>query len=407
MATVRINSGSGTTVTINEPGQGATVIPTQVAPMLTGDVSLAGSSGLSKAFNSGTFTDFEMLSISGLPKVKISGTVNRVLFYLNLLPTGTFTDFHVRVWRKDGATYDLVGQFDIPKAQLVDGTNEHTVDTPFDVEVGDYVGVGYSGQSTNSNLKVSIGANGSGRFNNSYPNTDTDMNWDGATSTTIYVKVQLIQENKQYISGRRGGWSGDSTVADFFVNSIYRTATTDLLLTDDEVQNGYQCYSIATPNDTIAQQQATWNALTNHDQYNYWIVQVGLNDMNPAEAASVAIARMQDYIDDIRALAPDIFIIIATMTPARARWDTLYGANAPIAQQKWEDMNEAYMGNGANPITGVDYRFDWHTTAMADPGWYLKPEYDTGDGIHENESGGEVLALNGRQALINNGFLPA
>lgn len=330
MGTVKINSGSGNTGTINAPGQPPSI--TINAGQVTGPVSLAGSSGLSKAFNSGSFTNFEILSISGYPKVKIAGSVDRVLFYLNSLPTGTFTFFHIRIWRKQGATYDLVGQVDIAKASLVSGVNNHVNSSPFSVEVGDYVGVGYTGQSTNSNLKVSIGANGSGRFNLNYANTGTDMAWDSATTTTIYVKIQLVQDSKVYLIGRRGCYSGDSTVADFLVNSVAGTAVSDLLLTDEQLQNGYQCYSIATPNDTIAQQRTAWNALTSHSQYDWIILQVGLNDMNPAEAASVAIARMQAYIDDIRADAPNIVIIMAAMNPARARWDTLYGVSASVAQ---------------------------------------------------------------------------
>lgn len=68
-------------------------------------------------------------------------------------------------------------------------------------------------------------------------------------------------------------------------------------------------------------------------------------------------------------------------------------------------MYESYMGNGANPITGVQYRFDGHTITLADPGWYLKSIYDTGDGIHENDLGRTVISSNAITQLESIGFL--
>lgn len=403
--TVQIN-GTGRTITLNAPGQPSSVGITVPIPPISGRVYLSASSGVSKASNVGSFTDFDLVSMSGYTKVKIAGTVDRVRFNLTLLPTGTFTDYYIRVWRKDGATYDLVGEVQIPKANLVSGINEHVNSSPFAVQVGDYVGMAMDGQSTNSNLKVSIGANGSGRYNLTYPNGTTDQNWDGATTTTVYWKVQLIEDDKEYTPGKRGVAIGNSTVGDYYTSSTVGTAVSDLLLTDAELEAGYQLHSIATPNETIAQQRTAWNALVDHSVYDYVIVQIGLNDMNPAESAATALARYQTLIDDIRADAPDITIIAAKMIPAKARWNTIWPGDPAGAQQKWVDMNDAMMGTGANAITGIDDYIDAHVPLLDDGAGNLAAAYDVGDGIHPNDAGRTIIANAWRAKLEELNFLP-
>src|SRR5687768_14762330 len=108
MATIRINSGSGQTVTINQPGQPASVTINHTDEVI-GEVVLSGSSGFSKDSSIGNDTDLELVSINNYSRVKIAGQVDRVRFQSFGLPAGTFTDYYIKVWRKDGATYDLVG----------------------------------------------------------------------------------------------------------------------------------------------------------------------------------------------------------------------------------------------------------------------------------------------------------
>lgn len=149
---------------------------------------------------------------------------------------------------------------------------------------------------------------------------------------------------------------------------------------------------IAVPAHTIAQQKTAWSARADKATFEKVVVQVGLNDMNPAEAASVAIARLQDLIDTINADVT-VPVYIAQMIPCKQRWIDYYGAvNGLIAQQKWVDMNEAIAGNGATPITGVDGRITTHVALMDDGSGNLAAAYDTGDHIHPNNLGRAVNA---------------
>lgn len=405
---VTINKpGAPSSFTINAPGKPSSVyVNHDYNTYVVGEQVLSGSSGLSKAVETGDNNNFDFVSISTYTKVKIAGSVDRVRFYLIALPTGTFTSYVVRVWRKAGSTYDLVGEVTILKAALVAGVNEHVNSSPFDVLPGDYVGIAIIGDQTNDVLAVSRGASGVGRFNLTYPNSSTNMNWDAATAATVYCKIQLIADANTYAIGRGGVIIGNSTVADKYTLSTIGTAISDFVFTEEELRAGYSALSIAKPGDDIDDQLAAWNSLDNYSQYSWVIIQIGINDMSPAEPAATALARYQTLVDDIRADAPDIKIIVSKMMPARGRWPALYPGNEAAAQAKYEAMHVGMLGGGPNAITGVDaYIGDYHTIA-ADVDGYLLPEYDSGDGVHENDLLREIIGEDYYRAkLIELGFI--
>lgn len=154
--------------------------------------------------------------------------------------------------------------------------------------------------------------------------------------------------------------------------------------------------SVATPGETIAQQKTRWDALTaaQYRAMSAVFIQVGLNDLDPAESAATALGRLQSLVTKIRADLPLASpIVIATMIPCRARLIAVYGGtNGPVAYAKWLAMNDAIAGNGGSAITGVEYRVTSHTAALNDGSGNLAAAYDTGDSIHPNNAGRQVIA---------------
>jgi len=152
---------------------------------------------------------------------------------------------------------------------------------------------------------------------------------------------------------------------------------------------------IAHAGDTIAQQKTLYDALSSGTKsgFNYVFVQVGLNDLDPAESAATALARYQGLIDDINTNSPSAKVVCGTMNPCKQRLIDVYGAvNGPIAYQKWLDMNTAITGSGPNAITGVDQVVTRHTTQLNDGSGNLASAYDLGDHIHENNDGRGIVA---------------
>lgn len=196
---------------------------------------------------------------------------------------------------------------------------------------------------------------------------------------------------------------GDSTVA----THAGGTQISSFLYTEDQLNDGWKVTSIAVPGHTIAQQKKVYLSTESRGTVDYTLVQIGLNDLHPDEASSVAIARLQDLINTINSnKKAGSKVIISAMIPCRKRLIHLYGATkGPISQQKWIDMNKAIKGNGPTPITGVDYRISSHVALLDDGDGNLKRIYDTGDHIHQNNAARKINARVWRDSLAEIGLL--
>ena len=151
---------------------------------------------------------------------------------------------------------------------------------------------------------------------------------------------------------------------------------------------------------TIAQQQTAWLASTTRGDPEWAVIQIGLNNLDPSTATATSIAALQAFTNAVVATTARARVLIAQMIPCRQRLIYLYGAiNGPIAYQKWLDMNDAIAGNGASPITGVDGRITAHVALLNDGAGNLAAAYDTGDGVHENNAGREIIAAAWTAAL--------
>ena len=182
---------------------------------------------------------------------------------------------------------------------------------------------------------------------------------------------------------------GDSTVAGFAgmhpVSSFLHGVEADVL---------------ALPGHTIAQQRGIWASRRGH-AHDAVIIQLGLNDLKPGRTATVIVAELQALIDRVRADSRrDCPIYVSKMSPARARWVASFGqAEGERVQRTWEKVNAAIAGDGPAPVRRVDGRVVAHVPKLADARGNLRPEFDTGDGIHLNDAGRRIVAAAWQAAL--------
>jgi lysophospholipase L1-like esterase len=200
---------------------------------------------------------------------------------------------------------------------------------------------------------------------------------------------------------------GDSTVAAY---SGYSPVSQYVLYSNASPIINFT--TLATPGDTISQQKDRWLMLSSNTRAGMrWVVlQVGLNDTDYTESAATALARYQSLLDTIKADAPSARVYTSTMTPCKARLISLYGgSNGAIAYQKWLDMNDAMSGNsgsGYSAITGMYGVISSHTASLNDGSGNLAAAYDSGDGIHENNAGREIVGDAWSAKLISDGTIP-
>lgn len=145
---------------------------------------------------------------------------------------------------------------------------------------------------------------------------------------------------------------------------------------------------------TIASRQNAWAAAVNKDAAQWVFIMIGHNDIVARPTTSDLIERLQSLVSEVRSAVPaGCKIVLAELTPAKQRYINLLGeTDGEAAYQQWLDYNEAIMGNGSTPITGVDYRMDAHRIALDVGNGYLKTDYDIGDGIHYGTVARQIVA---------------
>lgn len=236
----------------------------------------------------------------------------------------------------------------------------------------------------------------------------------GSTFDNTLVNAAIAEDpaaSREAIQARRnqvvshGCVIGDSTVADY--PAISQNSVASYLLLPTGSQGASTVTSLAVAGHTIAQQKAEWVADANKATYDWILVEVGLNDVQPDVPTATTLAAYQDLIDTINAGKKENAVVIAAaMTPCKARLITLYGAiDGATSFAKWEAMNAAIMG-GTNAITGVDYRVDSHVAILDRGDGNLATCYQVAvpDDVHQNEEARKAMASEWAKVLNRAGF---
>ena len=221
-------------------------------------------------------------------------------------------------------------------------------------------------------------------------------------------RLARMYEPKLCNTSTKGAILGNSTVASY----LGANGVDYYLLNTQETAAGFYVDNHAVPGHTIDQQRAVWQALTTAQKksYNYVVVEIGLNDLNPAVSIDTTLAKYQQLIDTIyNQKGPYCKILLATMTPCKQRLYDVYGGSGAASWQKWKDINSAIMGTYTTNITKADYRFNQHTLTMENANGNLDTMlevYGTYDHIHESNAGRNIIAQSYRTALQKLRLLP-
>ena len=295
-----------------------------------------------------------------------------------------------------GADFVLSNQIDRTQVGILLEQNimVNGVDVPPSNPIGSDSGAGNCGV-----LTLNIGARSNGATGN--------------INARVYQVVMVsglpsIQERNNLDTwvGIKTGSYGGALVGDLGDSTVAEYGGVPAVVSLIQGAHGNQ---LAEPGNTISQQQTKWDAQTPAVQQSYQavVIQASLNDITPSEAAVAVIGRLQTLVNTVVSdTLPNCVVLIATLTPCKARLISLFGAvDGEIAYQRWLSVNEAISGSGATPITGVDGRITSHTVTMNDGSGNLKGIYDSGDGIHPNAAGKQVIADSWRAELVSQGVL--
>jgi lysophospholipase L1-like esterase len=120
-------------------------------------------------------------------RIRQNGSVTAFRMYFSAKPN--VTTFYFQIWRKDGATWDRIGQEDVLSKIANDGTVQTiTLTTPIAVQEGDYIGVGYDGGPA---AFMHGGAYGTDSLYYNTDETPTEANYAWASKGELGVTIAI------------------------------------------------------------------------------------------------------------------------------------------------------------------------------------------------------------------------
>lgn len=188
---------------------------------------------------------------------------------------------------------------------------------------------------------------------------------------------------------------GDSTIAAGYGGAVVPSYVANFTPITSTAQGG----------DTVLGQTSKFNALNNKQDFDVVVIQIGLNDMSDSQTTETVLSNYQKLVDLVRSTTNiRCKIYVSKMLPCKQRFIDIYGAtNGAASQQRWVELNDAIM----TTINNADGRIDSHVPLLDDGNGNLKAEYNSGDNIHENVAGRQLIADAWRDKLVLDGILTA
>lgn len=185
-----------------------------------------------------------------------------------------------------------------------------------------------------------------------------------------------------------GAWLGDSTSAPLSSAQLLPVAVRTSSFVGGLVLGAAD---LAKSGDRIADQKTLWTALTNKQALEVVVVFIGQNDVkgrvgNSGVSLATVIADYQDLINTINADKPSgCKVVVCALTPSKGWLDA--ATNPTAANAAWAGLNDAIMGRGSSPITGVDARVDGYLAALDDGTGRLAAEWNyNNDDVHPSSA---------------------
>lgn len=290
-------------------------------------------------------------------------------------------DIYFKVWRKDGGTYDKVGEEDVTSKLTKNQINLITLDAPIAVLEGDYIG--WKFDSTDETVGSPAYAFGTGIIWFTTAEAMPDVNADFESKGTIALDITT----KVYMQAPLMVGIGDSLIAGHTSHYSFIETTDTTVLTNQimyqlaqlDADIIYQNMGIGSQTSTNVEARFTEDSVDLKPRYT--VLLVGVNDIAGAVAKSTYIAKMTAMLDEMASasIVPIILKILpwtnGNNTQMQTRDDWMSDLEILVATYTgsvWVDCDSAI---GEFRVGG-------------DPGnlWDIQAIYND-DGVHLNEAG--------------------
>ena len=330
----------------------------------------------------------EFLTYHNTHRIRQNGEIDKFRVYTGGAPD----EFQLRIWRQDeNGNFDMIGtSSDVADQLSAAGTHTITLDTPIEVQEGDFVGY--------------------------YALTGNDYVFHAKTDGTgrrSYLVRQHLEDGVQDFDFM--GESSHNYAADMSIE-LFSDTPPDFVFVGDSILGGRLDHSSFVSEGILTNIEAT---------VEYKFAELAdVTYQNMAGGSETAAGLRDRFVEDVVDLAPESVVILVgvndvhlevpeseyidnmrwMLETAEANGITPYvfkilpwTSGTPEKMANWESFNasiESLIAEYANAVL-VDATDELGQEDPAGPAgnlWDIKPEYDSGNGVHINEAARAVLA---------------
>lgn len=352
-------------------------------------------------FGSTSVVQRSFLTLGQKYRIRQNGTITRVRLYAASVTD--LTGMYITVWRKDGSTYDLVGESNNIAGSLVAG-NFATIDlsTPIaGVQEGDFYGFRMTwGKSSPSGLNLFGRTSQTGVTTYIYAGqaAATDFAWESQSAGAgSVVPVELYMQAPQAV------FIGDSimmgaTAHTSFLSTTLETGMSTTIEYHLSQLTGYTYQNMGIGAQTTTQMLARFSADVVALKPKLVVINGGVNDIvGGAVTKATFLSNWEDMLDAVQAEASIDAVVVLKILP----WTN--GTNGQMQTRDAWNADLVTLASGYSKAVVVDASSRvGQTRASGDPGnlWDIKTEYDD-DGVHFLSAGYEQIAQAIAQALLS------
>jgi len=333
-----------------------------------------------------TIQNFFVLNTSHVTRIRQTGTINRIRFYLGTKPTTTLSFV---IWRKSGSTYTQISSQNILSITSPNVINNITLPTPISVLEGDYTGFSFT-SSTSQTVFQDIA--GSSLFFTTDPGTSSTFS--GATSLAFYTPVECFTTLSPVLVSIGNSIIAGQPLNSTFIESGSLDSNSSTIPYKTQAALSITGQNMGIGGQTTAQILARFNTDVCASHPRFALLEGGVNDVNNG-VATTSINSNWDAILQ-RCVDSSIKPIILLILP----W-----SNGTNAQNRQVDTVNAHLVSVASSYGAivVDARStvgQFRSGGTAGNFWDIQSTYNA-DGVHYNPSGYTAIA-----SLVTTGTSP-
>ncbi len=325
-------------------------------------------------------------------RIRQNGTIKQVRFYAGanaLAPN--LTEFRIRIWRKNGGTYDMVGESEDLLPTMVPGSiSTHVLASPIvGVQEGDYIGYKMIGTG-NSSMYAVVGGTSNGTTSKYETGADVgaSYNFDAAPGSLSNVALPI----EIYMQAPQASFIGDSIIAGHpgHYSFLEGTLTTNIDSTiEKQFSNltGYTYQNMGIGSQTTNLTSARFVTDVIDKKPRLAILEGGVNDI-----AGGTITKAQ-FIANNTAMLNNMQVAGTTALMVKILpWTG--GSDAQLAMRDdWNTDLETLVDTYPNAfiVDAGPYIGQFNANGPVGNTWDIQPAYDVG-GVHFNQAGHAKIA---------------